>query len=815
MKVWRMYADNPILGRKLNNYQFLRGNLVVKAVVNATPFSYGQALAAYHPFTNFTGERTRPINTTGALDALCRSALSQRPHAVMSLNTNQGFTMKLPFVNKKQAIRITNARDWDEMGHLDLVDIVPHYRASNKTNPASVSITIYAWMEDVELYGATSRDVLAEDVEPQCFSIRRRKRRVLVKNWQRATMATVSALIGETPSTTAEELSEFLPQSGISAKDVVSGVTAIAGTLDEYGTAPVSSTASAVAVAAGWVADRVPKLKPYMKATETAAEWTSTIASAFGYSDPVVLSNVMPVKNSPFHSLASPEICDPMSRLTLDPKNELSIDSRTVGLDGTDELAVASLVTRPTIIATKAWQTTDGRNDLLVDISCEPDVKNTDGGDPSYDTIQRTPFGHVAQLFRWWRGDVEIDIEVVASPYHSGRLKVVWESEDSTDVIEATHFTKVIDIASDRRVKITVPWLQDTLWKRCRNGIGAFDYFTTNGTELSYDRVYRNGTLRILVETALSTPDGGDGAVLLIRYNGASNVAFADPTAPYKWSSRANHNSDFYQPQSGSKPLEDGVSTDAVETAMADPADAIDAIGLVTMGEAVLSLRPLMRRMVHYYRECFRTENTSGYNVHNFTFPRQPVFPGYQYGGFTPVDSSTRRYNFVNWTASTWMRMCFLGERGSHRYKVNTGDEVATYDLALLRSRDQLSTDYRFDYQIRDGQWDSSYDWFVNHTSSGIEGMALTNQLTQAALAAEVPMYNKYRMISTLKSNLGSTEDDTLDDGITIRTTMLNENTPKTRILDIYTGVGVDYALFFFVNVPPVYHLKVQPNLGE
>jgi len=50
---WHLFLNNAVIKRKIDNYNFLCGNLHIKAVVNASPFYYGSLLLAYTPLPAF------------------------------------------------------------------------------------------------------------------------------------------------------------------------------------------------------------------------------------------------------------------------------------------------------------------------------------------------------------------------------------------------------------------------------------------------------------------------------------------------------------------------------------------------------------------------------------------------------------------------------------------------------------------------------------------------------------------------------------------------------------------------------------------
>lgn len=130
---------------------------------------------------------------------------------------------------------------------------------------------------------------------------------------------------------------------------------------DEYGKGIVSAPASALAYAASWFED-IPLIGKFATATRIGANALSGISTLFGYTNVPVVSDTLPYKSQVFHSIPSACIGDPVDKLTLDPKNELSIDPRTTGMPPTDELDCRYLFSRESFLTNAIWQESDAAN---------------------------------------------------------------------------------------------------------------------------------------------------------------------------------------------------------------------------------------------------------------------------------------------------------------------------------------------------------------------------------------------------------------------------------------------------------------------
>lgn len=146
---WTLYFSSSIIQNKLNNYAFLRCNLKLTVMVNASPFYYGAMNMVYLPLPVF-----HP--STIVNDAATRYfiPLSQRPHMWIFPQENQGGEMTLPFMKPQNWIRTAISSDFDAMGSMSLVNFTT-LQSANGAVGTGVNITIYAHAEDVQLSGPT------------------------------------------------------------------------------------------------------------------------------------------------------------------------------------------------------------------------------------------------------------------------------------------------------------------------------------------------------------------------------------------------------------------------------------------------------------------------------------------------------------------------------------------------------------------------------------------------------------------------------------------------------------------------------------
>jgi hypothetical protein len=150
---WAEFLTNPRVINRITNFNLLRGKLHLKVVINGNGFHYGRVIVSYNPLyqqDDLTVDR-----------AFIRQDVigdSQRPHIYVDPTHSQGGELVLPFFFYKDAMSIPQ-EDWNEMGEVYVKSINPLQHANGGTD--IVSISVFAWLTDVELSGLTSYDPTA------------------------------------------------------------------------------------------------------------------------------------------------------------------------------------------------------------------------------------------------------------------------------------------------------------------------------------------------------------------------------------------------------------------------------------------------------------------------------------------------------------------------------------------------------------------------------------------------------------------------------------------------------------------------------
>jgi len=156
---WTSFLNTPAILNKLQNFAYIRGKLKLKFVLNSSPFYYGAMRATYFPLWGLTPGRVDLASPTPGNPKI---PYSQMPGVFMYPQTSTGGEMELPFFYHKDYLALKTASETGNIGRLYMQEFVP-LRSANGAVTNGVTITLFAWMEDVQLAGFTSQLIMQGD----------------------------------------------------------------------------------------------------------------------------------------------------------------------------------------------------------------------------------------------------------------------------------------------------------------------------------------------------------------------------------------------------------------------------------------------------------------------------------------------------------------------------------------------------------------------------------------------------------------------------------------------------------------------------
>lgn len=766
---WTAFLENPYVYDKIKNYELIRMKLKVKFVISGTKFHYGRVLVAYDPLAAYN-----QFNEPRGLVDQDRILLSQKPHTFLNPANNMGSTLELPFFWRKNYLSLTR-KEYTEMGKIYMYSFGNLLHANEGVDPATV--TVYIWAEDVELCMPTSNETLLS----QSGKGKGNKNKGKNNNKKKPPPSTINM-----------------------------------SSSDEYGSGIISKPAAVVAQAAGVLA-QIPMIAPYARATEMVVGKLGQVAKIFGYSRPNVITDVQLFKPSPTGNLANVDAADAALKLTMDSKAELTIDSRTVGLAGKDEMEINSIVQRESYLTFFEWDPTDNPDDLLFNIAVTPRQIGA-----LNEEIHPTPMAMIAQCFEAWQGTIKFRFQVIRSDFHKGRILVRYDPVQNSPSVEYnTNYSRVIDIADGDDFEICVGWAQAEAW--LETGAMENPKFS-DSNRLSKNVIEDNGILELNVLNTLVSPGASTPVRVNVYVSMCEDAKFAGPT------SRKLNDMHYFAPpeappgllesQSGMAPEGSGMTDTptGAETleVIGQEGDLADNYYSVFYGDPPTSIRELMKRYTRHRTVVYPFSGVDRIRRAFYVTKDAPAFSGFDPEGFDTAQDGTTNINCVQPTFATWFQPLYAGWRGSRRKKymfTNAGDLVPSVARRTFVATGNGSVVTQ-DQDLVEADTPRYTKWLSTSDTTGTGGgAATTNCSVNNTIEVELPYYRNERFSSAryIRNNSQQCNSHHVE--------LLYGNTAdvqsgfgldKIPIVQQWDAVGEDYSLFFFTGCPIMYKYVVR-----
>lgn len=436
------------------------------------------------------------------------------------------------------------------------------------------------------------------------------------------------------------------------------------------GNGAISAPASAVANVANALSG-IPFIGLFAKATEMVAGAVGGAASLFGFSNPINLSNPGYVKINAMTPAAQTAGSDTAVKFSIDPKNELTVDTSHFGTSGVDELSLAYLKTIPSYVGTHTWAYNQAAGAVIASFPVTPAMFATIT--PSF---QASVTGAISEMFQCWTGTMKYHFQIVCSQYHRGRIRVTYIPDDynvanfDTDEYNV-NYSQIYDIQSETNYTFTVGWTSRDNWLRCDNPATMAS---------NYNSQHFNGTIVITVVNALVAPETGSTAPILVWISGGDDLQFAMPR-------------DLDQSMQYVSPTIQltGTTDNEEETeSVVELVPTLPRMGLnlLAMGETIVSLRTLLKRTCFWGLVPIQTgaaPGAAGDAKFWVVMPRYPLQPG-QVPAATSYwwhrTAAAVNYNYTKMIPLTFVIPWFLGTRGSLRHRFAVRDVAPARDAA-------------------------------------------------------------------------------------------------------------------------------------
>lgn len=605
------------------------------------------------------------------------------------------------------------------------------------------------------------------------------------------------------------------------AEDVeIAGLTSVLSVQsDEYaeGAGPVSGVATAVADVAHALGD-VPIIGEYARATEMGANMIAGVASLFGYSNPPVTDDVIPVSVKSFHAFSNVDTRVPSDKLTLDPKNEVTIDTAAVGAGSEDELVLKTFCGRESFLQGTLWQQSAGLNTILWTAPVTP-INVLEETGTSRTGVNMTPAAFAGRAFAKWRGSITYRFRFVKSRYHTGRVLISWEPSGIPSLdSETTSFTRLVDLQYEDEVSVTIPYKAASTWLSTRSYSNNFS--DTTSPTVTYNGDVHNGGIQMRVQNTLTGPAASASLDILVFVSAGPDIEYAVPN-------ELPANISFYEVQ----------TAEVVESEIVEGSGAACTANnaSITTGENIVTLRTLLHRSSFHMIASLGdqlsgagTYQTAGHKSLTTLIPRVPRGPGYDPQGIhwasKYLTAGNVPYNFVPMHPITWIVSCFAGYRGGVVHHVNTisngcdyVDSITAENLPInwvirqaLQGRNRQTLNMSLNNVSNSARAGLGLDNGVVRFEQGQRGMSLTNARTQAALSVVSPQYSSWKF----RPGYGNSADlfptgvgDELSSlRITVRANCGGlDGAAPWPYANVYTAAAVDFTPVYFVSVPQMY----------
>lgn len=826
---WSLYFNATSVKQKLNFFRNFRCTLCIKIMLNGNAFYYGRALLSYNPYlADDDVSRNRAFFTQDLVGA------SQKPHILLDPCSSQGAEMCLPFVYPFNWFDITSAGWEDDMGECIIHDFNVLKHANGGTDP--ITVNIFAWAENVELCIPTTLVAQAnEDVDVELDEF----------GYPIPYEAQAKGKGGPKRSKPKKKANNMQSNTGMSNNGGNQKSN------DEFKKdGMISKPASAIAGAANALS-MIPIIAPYAKATAMVATRVGQIAKIFGYSRPQIVSDIQPYVPRFAGNLTNTDTPEAIQKLSVDTKNELTIDSRVNGMDGTDELVISSITSRESFIHSFTWAETAVTDDVLWSMEVDPTLKRTLVAAPVTE-IHQTALGFASTPFSYWQGSLKFRFQIICSEYHRGRLRIVYDPNQLQAFDYNLTYSTVVDIAEERDFEYEVKWTKPKAWQRLRE-LSDTTTLVSSTVPVIPDPKFSNGSLTIQVLNELATPSMAAADVqVLVWVSGGDDYALSVPR-----SFEGLQEMSVYQEQSSWAPLAkelpppichncgkrfaDCICSEFEDISLADPYDAqaedvmvsahddsnapvdpgpIPTFGedtlaadnqyLVYQGERILSFRELLRRY-HYHDSLFLDllGSTNTYGIRTYIRQNFPKYRGWDPNGSEAGTNSiagTSPYSFCATTLMNYLTPAFVCRRGSIRWKYIVNGPPAGDNATAAVSRWDIES------QNLEGFDDLGAATGVNN--GGQKRLILQNSLTGSGaqvtplknnpvLEVELPFY-------TAGQRFVPARDVTYNVGrdhfahIVHSTADASTESAGTRF-ESYVATGEDFNLSFFIGAPIVF----------
>lgn len=659
LNVWNLLALDPTVRAKFRNFAYFRGNLRVRVVLSGTPFHAGKLLVSYQPLALWNDNLTNltSVNVPNCL----LSYLSQAPHSyVMDVKENKPFEILIPYICPKPNLRLFNDSATAIAANTDFED--------------------FDEMGSLYLYSLNALAALETTATPVYYQVYGRFE---------------SVHLGTNTGTQLAITTEAM--------------------MDERKVGPVERISSKVAKYASYFSN-VPTIGPFAMASSTIASGISAVAAIFGWSRPTLEERPHFVKNQPYTNSSNAIGFETVSKLSFDPKQEITPDPRYGGT-AVDPMSLREICARKSFIGSFEWRAEDEPLNLIRAFCVTPLLSASDAAG-AVANVMPSSLAFAASMFEFWRGKINFRLEFVTTAFHRGKFQVFWEPNLPQAYLIASNvklnrqYMALGDLAQSQTYDFCIEWANDRMWLRTAE---------TNESPYLYSQVLSNcdpnmvnGWVGICPYTELQSPDASPVQVNV--YVWSDDIQFNCLTTKYMNFDRRIVTESMMDPTPSCVASVDVTCIEINPTGLDDSKSCVEYFG-----EEVLSLRSVLHRWVSTRKASQTLTATTGGGCIVSDIPIYPPVVAF-YGIFSGEGSI---FDYVKYA--------FLGRRGGMRARPRT-----------LLSVPPNPTWWQKVTLKQSSTTESSYSIFANDgdvNTSKLEGTLTFSPMTNTGVEVELPFY--------------------------------------------------------------------------
>lgn len=788
---WSLYFSDKRVINRIDNYHLLRCKLKVKFNITGNGFYYGRAMAeaALSP-----GQDSVSLLSTGVTNAPLVQA-SQRIHGYLNPTESQGCILCIPYISQANNMVIPNG-DWTKQCNVYIREMNRLKHSNGSVNP--VTISVFIWAEDVRLSIPTS--VSAFGLVPQSGELSKEEVEWITRD-EKGKEKKVAGFTEEEMTQSRRNTIFSVPKKKEKDVKVVLDDELEFQSGEYKAGGNVSSMMSSIAgVARGFTS--LPLIAPYAKATQMVATGAGSMAKLFGYARPKMLSDPVYVKRALIGTMAATDQPDTCLKLSVDSKQELTVDPRTFGVENVDEMDISYIAGIESYLDTFPWTVAARPNNQLFSIAVTPRVYQVSGG---YYFLPACAFASMP--FTYWRGSMIYRFQIVGSTFHRGRLLFTYSPGGGASPETHTQYTRIIDLSNERDFTIEVGWAAESSMLQVADP-GASTSYVIGAAGVPVAPFAFNGSLTCYVLNDLTSPSDtvNNDIGVNVFVKAGKDISYSVPNERFQtwtYNNTVAPQMGQLEYQSGEMEMMDSDNAPVVEEVKECVAPCLDVDNTydVFMGEQIFSFRQLLKRYMYHTSYYSPTQTPSSVNIREVDFP---VYRG--------VDSVSGRHtnqtvgggvapnvNNVKTTLLNYLAPAFVGYRGSLRAKYVAQSQVATNGGRMIVARSNGFGPFTQSFIAASVTNTAAFAAANDNLPSLFTGGEVSDLTVSPVLEVELPFYSNKRYENTRVTN-GSSDYQSH-----VHRVLWSANTGANSYMDRYVSVGEDFQLFLFQGCPPIF----------